>query len=540
MDKILSKTTIDLERHDRHQLEIKINYPSHHKDEISIWSQFLSFVSPKTVEYNTDVYFLIPPAAGIGSGDYREEDFYADMRSYTRLTAPNIDLEYLLDEERNRCWCFLDKFLTFPIIYPRHKRQLSIEIRLLSCMFRESVYQFLRRDHLKKKEIKILVKQSIAFLNKWRHYLDAIHDVHVAESLKKETMSALRYVDEEISIQIEFLFVRLCERFQITPKQKRRMITFLNREKIYRKNRNYHSREQDLINGNFLLRIGMLKKYVSSVLFLEKEVIKTTDWSQHLALAIAAGLAMAWAVVAQLVMFFYLGLELQQSMSGTLITAFFIIAIFSYILKDRIKATVGPYLRKKVKNKARTPDRKFQFLFPQAQINVAIAEERFHFLHADNVSTKLKQAWSVLEEKQLAVIVGGDILHYHRDISVAHDKMRQFFKQYSGVSDVLRIHLERWIRTFDEPIEDISTLDEYGNIASQKASRVYVVYAAVRVCKNLEEKPFKLYKILLSQKGGTRKESMQKLTFLNQSCRPNVGPRQFHILLRSAFLLPPF
>ena len=92
-----AKTTIDLDRHDRHQLEIKINYPSLGRDNTSRWERFLSFIVPQTVDYNTDVYFLIPPAAGIGSGDYQEEDFYSDMRSYTRLTAPKINLEYLLD-----------------------------------------------------------------------------------------------------------------------------------------------------------------------------------------------------------------------------------------------------------------------------------------------------------------------------------------------------------------------------------------------------------------------------------------------------------
>ena len=37
----------------------------------------------------------------------------------------------------------------------------------------------------------------------------------------------------------------------------------------------------------------MLKKYVSSVLFLEKRPLKNTDWFQHVALGLA-GLAMTW------------------------------------------------------------------------------------------------------------------------------------------------------------------------------------------------------------------------------------------------------
>ena len=44
-------------------------------------------------------------------------------------------------------------------------------------------------------------------------------------------MSSLFYVDEEISIQIEFLFVRLCTRFHISEKNQSRISNFLEQEK---------------------------------------------------------------------------------------------------------------------------------------------------------------------------------------------------------------------------------------------------------------------------------------------------------------------
>jgi hypothetical protein len=498
--------SIAMNRHDSYQLELKIKYPPSSQTRSTWWSRLFSLFIDSKAEYKSEIYFLLPPAAGIGSGDYQPEEFYSDIRSYTRLVAPSISLKDLLNEDKNRCWKFLDIFLKLSIIYPRHKKQLGVEIRLLSCMFRESVHQYLHQEDLKKKQIKILIKQCIAFLQKWRKYLDALHELNVVEALHKPTMSSLFYVDEEMSIQIEFLFVRLSERFHISEKSQARIMNFLQQEKRYRRTKNYQMRQQDLVNGDFLLRIGMLKKYVSSVLFLEKQKMKNTDWFQHIALALAAGMAMAWAVLAQFFMFFYMGLELQQTMNSTLISTFFVIAIFSYILKDRIKATMGPYLRKKVQKKTNIPDRKFQFLFPQAQIPIASLEERFQFLHADTVSEELKQAWSVLEEKELAVIVGGDILSFHRKTSIYHQKMKRNFKKYSGMSDVIRLHLGRWVRTFDEPVKHITTFNEQGKLQTIPASRIYVVYAALRIFEpedgtEKSKTPFSLYKILLSQKG---------------------------------------
>lgn len=512
--------SILMKRHDNHQLEIKIKYPTRSRIKKTWLMRLLSIFRSTEIGYQSEIYFLLPPAAGIGSGDYQSDQFYSDIRSYTRLNAPCFSLKNLLNSEKNRCWIFLDSFLELPIIYPRHKEQLKREVRLLSCMFRESTQYYLGQDELSKKQIKSLIKQSILFMKKWRTYLDALHDVNVAEALQKQTMSSLFYVDEEISIQIEFLFVRLCTRFHISEKNQSRISNFLEQEKKYRKSKNYLMRRQDLMTGNFLLRVGMLKKYVSSVLFLEKRPLKNTDWFQHVALGLAAGLAMTWAVLAQFFMFFYLGLELQQTMNSTLISMFFAIAIFSYILKDRIKATMGPYLRKKVKSKTRIPDRRFEFLFPHSQIPIGTVDERFQFLHADTVSDELQHAWSVLEEKQLAVVVGGDILSFKRNMHIYHRRMKKHFNKYSGISDVIRIHLGRWIRTFDEPVKNITTLNESGELQTTPASRVYVVYAAVRVFEKIEknnvaQEPFMLYKMLLSQKGIVSVQNMDSRSYYN-------------------------
>ena len=109
----------------------------------------------------------------------------------------------------------------------------------------------------------------------------------------------------------------------------------------------------------------------------------------------------------------------------------------------------------------------------------------------------------VLEEKQLAVVVGGDILSFKRNMHIYHRRMKKHFNKYSGISDVIRIHLGRWIRTFDEPVKNITTLNESGELQTTPASRVYVVYAAVRVFEKIEKHrrpgPFMLYKSAFSR-----------------------------------------
>ena len=147
--------SILMKRHDNHQLEIKIKYPTRSKIKKTWLMRLLSIFRSPEIGYQSEIYFLLPPAAGIGSGDYQSDQFYSDIRSYTRLNAPCFSLKNLLNSEKNRCWIFLDSFLELPIIYPRHKEQLKREVRLLSCMFRESTQYYLGQDQLSKNRSKV-------------------------------------------------------------------------------------------------------------------------------------------------------------------------------------------------------------------------------------------------------------------------------------------------------------------------------------------------------------------------------------------------
>ena len=59
--------------------------------------------------------FMVTPAAGIGSGDYQSEQFYSDIRSYTRLNAPCFSLKNLLNSEKTNAG-YLDSFLNLIFI----------------------------------------------------------------------------------------------------------------------------------------------------------------------------------------------------------------------------------------------------------------------------------------------------------------------------------------------------------------------------------------------------------------------------------------
>ena len=82
---------------------------------------------------------------------------------------------------------------------------------------------------------------------------------------------------------------------------------------------------------------------------------------------------MTWAVFAQIFAFFQLGIDLNHGMNSTLVLYFFIIAVISYILKDRIKATAGRYLSQRIGNSSKPQITSYHH---EERKNVATAAER--------------------------------------------------------------------------------------------------------------------------------------------------------------------
>ena len=99
-----------------------------------------------------------------------------------------------------------------------------------------------------------------------------------------------------------------------------------------------------------LFRLGNLKKYSSSVLYLEQSEDKASVVLQQFSLSIAAAIAMAWALFAQLYALFKWQVNPSDTMTPSLILSFVVIGLFSYMLKDRIKALTGSWLKKKANN----------------------------------------------------------------------------------------------------------------------------------------------------------------------------------------------
>ena len=72
-------TTVEVRRHDRMNLEIKV----HHRCPDPTEEERESLV---------DVWWFIPHAVGVNPSSYHAVDFYRDLRAHPRLTTPTVSL----------------------------------------------------------------------------------------------------------------------------------------------------------------------------------------------------------------------------------------------------------------------------------------------------------------------------------------------------------------------------------------------------------------------------------------------------------------
>ena len=68
-----------------------------------------------------------------------------------------------------------------------------------------------------------------------------------------------------------------------------------------------------------------------------------------------------------------------------------------------------------------------------------------------------------------------DVLHYHRSLSLDPKKARREIDHFEGLSDIIRVNIWRWIRTFSGTKKSIQVLDSAGQPTTVNAPNEYVV-----------------------------------------------------------------
>jgi hypothetical protein len=493
----------------------------------------------RSESFEWEAYFFAPESLRLSSRTYDKQDLYSDLQSYVRFAVPETPFTSL-------CGAPLDAVRA--AVTSRDEGRILRELRLYACVVRASGVEARRSilagldvgtpsivppaptsggatsDHVGiEGSSDPRARRSMALAAAERMVADVAvvatkfrEAIAPARALPDPVATAVAWIDEDISRLLETLManlslglrdagapdgiVKAAERAAVAEARYRvaQDLDGIGRVSMSR-------REVEHLE----FRRHVLKRFTSSVLWLEPEVKPASTWVLHFFYALAASVAMAFATAAAL-----------WSPTGTLDAAGFldagffkwaVVVIIAYAAKDRIKALLQTLFSDVVAR--HFPDRSWRVRDASKKHDLATMEEQSGFLPFDQLprdvlEVRRKTRLSALEEEARPETV----LYHKKKITVNRAQVRAIEPRYDAITEVYRLDLRRWLAHTDDPKREFVFADpDEGLIARASAPRVYnlsIVYRLKRLGGTAEENRWRRVRVVVNRKGIRRIETI--------------------------------
>lgn len=451
-----------LKVHDRYQVEVKFEYP-------------ISKDRPREA-FRVDTYFYIPNALGIRPDTYAQNEFYQDLQTYTRYGTPTIPLERLLDEKNDLSPLSRVAGYKQALVAGDGKdeaaQRVEYELRILGCIFRGETREQGRlisvclakpRPHPKDFQDAAylcgkFLDESAKVVARLRELQREFLNPHLPEHVDR----AFRYVDEAMSVQLEGVcgkvyrsFARVAEGAPLEALEAaRKLAVAMQREESYRREAGYPtavdaSNGPDAARSNeyFLYRIGVLKKYVQSTLFLSVEKHQGSRPLLYTIYATAAMVAMA---------FFVMLLWFLQDVAPINSIPYMVLAVVAYAFKDRIKESLKRYFSERMTGVLR--DRESQLLDrAPTRSTVGRIAEAVSFLPPERVPKDVQEKRAPDELVDLAEDSAPEtVIKYQKSIDLYSDEVFKLHRRIDHLNEIVRFNVRKLLVRMDDPKKGLS------------------------------------------------------------------------------------
>jgi hypothetical protein len=433
-------------------------------------SEFLINPHLKRNVYKQEAFLFIPSSLQINPQTYSKQQFYLDETNLIRYKTPPITLSELTDlhyspSPLNRLQQLFDK--------PESEfffKVASDELKLFAAIFRgtlrERVYKLVKRLMQMKSQNREKIWKSITLLcteisqvcQKFRQLQDVVHTI----SNQHQLIHHFKYVDEFISITIEEFLILLLKEVRSSEQPDsytdKQICQLMIREKLYRKKK--HMGPQT-IKGDFfatesiLYRQGLLNRFVMEALMLNNYRFSLEQKQGHILGAFAAGIAM----------FVYMGLLVWKS-PGFAINSFpFVtLAVFLYILKDRIKEGFKTFYYKQAYRWF--PDYSTEIRSPKG-LKIGKLKENFTFIEPKQLPPGfLKIRNNYFQEELQALQRHETIIQYKREMVLTPPPLTQIRRRELTV--IFRFNIHRFLQKASDAFQPNLRLDSYTQKISER------------------------------------------------------------------------
>jgi hypothetical protein len=470
-----------LDVHDRKQFELKLEYQPVGTDPSS--------------QYFVDAWIFIPSQLNVNPDTYPRDDFYADIHNYVRLKTPTLGFDEILTGQHSPL-VQLEERLALGLMGP--ESEVVYDAKMLSCVFRGACRRFCRQmnescaaiapsleapERLSANSVGQLEALARGSVKSVQDVLRRFRSVAAALAtkypLEEGTKASFRLVDEYMSLTVEQFFRKTVVEMDQMPRTG--LYVELRKELMhqgvvdeqYRKDhklRSVISPTGD--NEEYTHRIGFLKKFCMNILFLKvRRESGRKNWEEVL-FAIAAGVAMAFATA---VVFFAQNRIPQASLN------FFLVLVVGYMFKDRIKEgarrVFSSFAAKHLY------DRTTRIFDPVTQDRVGLCREKVDYggpVKVPEEVSKLRRTDDFITVSQGEF--AETVIRYQKKIVLDSEMLPRLGDGIvTGVTDIIRINIDRLLRDMDDPELQMEYVDlEDFSVGRVKAAKSYQVDLAFR------------------------------------------------------------
>jgi hypothetical protein len=482
-------------RHDRTHLEITLRYPA--------------LTDESAASHIWEAFYFLPESFRLDATTYTKRELFADSRSYVRFTTPWIGLDHVPEAARD-----LAQRLT-----SKAPDTVVWELKLCACRVRAAIIeeaQSVIAVVTAKGATHVTVLVS-TFLTAGNGALAATRDVLGPQKLRTlsfepadpEVAKTQAWVDEYLSRVLEMAFIDLAKAVKAADGPEdvaQSAIAAAVDEARYRRSHNegpvsssdgsVHELEQ------IERRQHALKRFTSAVLWLNVEKREGYTVALHIFHALAAGIAMAFAVIIAV-------LFGQPNAPGKL-GMWAAVVVVAYMGKDRLKAILQDVFDSVVAT--RLPDRRWIVSMPGEASVLADVEERAGFIDRDALPDIVDAARRVAYRDRLQELAGPESILCHRKIvRVRADAMQANAPEFAELTDVMRVDVSRWLAHTDDAKRTVTFADpDAGELFQSKLPRAYDVTVVYRLTNtSAPDAEWQVARIVVSRNGIRRVASLQ-------------------------------
>ncbi len=492
-----------LNRHDKNQLELKLAYGLR--------------PHAKRQRYRVETYVFVPRVLALTRHSYTASRFYADTATFIRMTTPKVALSALSSKSAVRPWASdikaqIDRFAAGE---PGDVKAAEQGLKLLACVFKGAV----RDAHFDVQEaIKFAIadtnpsgasEQLTAFTVDLESALTRLHKV--GERAEQDGVpialrEGWRAIDEYVSLLAEEALTALVAQCADQPGHEQ-IESATNKARLMAVGQYRHRRKQGYQsyanegdrNEHLPHRWRVLKRYVSSALYLSVRRDKTGQMAMDFIGMAAAAFAMLFATVALLV--------IQELWAASLSSAFLTAMVLAYVIKDRIKELGKRRLGRRLKGIM--ADHRVH-IYGADGAEVGQAEESFQVRRPEKIPPEILDCrCSDLDTHEAVNGRPETVLCYDKKIVLSSDGLKAQFAGATGLTDIIRLNLQPAMARMDDAWETYRYIHPRTHVMQQtQCARVYHINVVVRLIAQDSTSSIHRVRAVVNRKGIIRVEAV--------------------------------